>query len=136
MLGELLFRKSCENCEQLRALIRSAERDAHQAELDAVKWETLAEVRKSEIERLERILAGRQTPTGGGFVPIDTTPEEPEQEADGPDFDSRVSEILGDGLSAAELERRQFLYRKRELDSLLAERNEITAELREMQGTE
>lgn len=123
--------RACKNCEQLRAQLRSAERSQHEAELDSVKWETLAEAFKLEIARLERILDSRQPAAGGGFLPM-PLPEKPEPEMaeDAPSFAQRLDEIFGDGLTLEELDRRHGQYRQSQISALELEHKAISEELK------
>lgn len=94
-----------------------------------LRAETMAEVRKEEVLRLERVLAGLQSPLGGGFLPIAIEDPAPQQTAQIDVCWDRISEVT-DGLPLDEIERRHRAFNSRQVDAWQAERDEITAELK------
>lgn len=138
----------CKQCDKLadqvsileRALYNTAHQESqktHSAELRAIKAETLAEAYRLEIERMDRQNFRMNAPPEGGFMPMAPEPEKT-LDASEPidDFQVRLAELFGvDGLPLSEIERRHNEFRRRELQTLQKEKDEISAELRELEGT-
>lgn len=131
MLGR--SRKRTQDLEQTVANLELA---LHEAKLEAVRWETLAEARRYEIERLqETLLRHSPIPERGGLYGGPVLPEpdpEPEQSG-GIGLLERLDEICGAGLSIDEIERRHEAYRRNQLSELEEQRSEVRRELRELQ---
>lgn len=131
----LLFSRHCPCCEEHRLNLRSEQRRAHDLELKLVKAETLAQVHRLEVERLEKLLAVREPttpPLGGGFAPLERVSEEQPPISDAPGFAQRIDEIFGSGIDLSEFVRRQELHRQERITGLEAERNAVRKELQQI----
>jgi hypothetical protein len=131
----LLFSRHCPCCDQSRAQLREEQRRAHDLELKLCKAETLAQVHRLEVERLEQRLASKDTiPIGGGFAQLlshqQTVEEKPATDA--PDFAQRIDEIFGGGIDLTEFVRRQELHRQERITGLEAERSAVRKELQQI----
>ncbi len=109
--------RPCARCAEL-------ERQVHQLQLDYTRAITLAEERAIQLQRFHQFR--EEPPPTGGFV-SDFSPPEPEEEfTTAQSFHDRLNEVFGDGLSAAEAERR---VRESVLASARDELQEIQKEL-------